>query len=66
MMLKILGRALTAIFSDEWFGAPRLWVPSVRYLQPWPQARPGKSGVAVARRQARKARTRRRQRHGCA
>ncbi len=64
MMRLILGRALSVIASM--FSTPRLWVPSARYLQPWPQARPGRSGVAAARRLARKARNRRRHRHGSA
>lgn len=62
MMRLILGRALSVISS--WFSAPRLWAPSTFYLQTWPHTRPGKSGVAAARRAARKARNRRRQRHG--
>lgn len=64
MMHLILGRALSVMASM--FSAPRLWGPSACYLQPWPPARPGKSGVVAARRQARKARNRRRQRHGAA
>jgi len=62
MMRLILGRALSVISS--WFSMAPLWVPSCRYQQSWPQVRPGKSGVAAARRAACKARNRRRQRHG--
>lgn len=40
---------------------PRGWVPSCRYLQPWPCVRLGKTGIAAAKRRARKARNRRRQ-----
>ncbi|SED79926.1 hypothetical protein [Pseudomonas anguilliseptica] len=60
MMRCLFGRLLVAI-ADL---LPRPWMSSVRYLQEWPQVRPGKSGVAAARRAARKARNRRRQRHG--
>lgn len=62
MMRRILGRALTAIFSDEWFTTPHMWVPPMHCLQQWPRVRPGKSGVAAARRAARKARNKRRAR----
>jgi hypothetical protein len=44
------------------FGTPRLWAPSCRYLIQWPSARPGKTGIAAARRKARKLRNRRRAR----
>lgn len=62
MMWRILGRWLKRL--STWLTRPPMWVPSVRYLQRWPQARPGKTGVAAARRAARKARNRRRQRYG--
>lgn len=62
MMRLILGRALSVISS--WFSVVPLWAPRCLYLQSWPQARPGKSGVTAARRAARKARNRRRQLHG--
>ncbi|MDG9783690.1 hypothetical protein [Metapseudomonas otitidis] len=62
MMRRILGLALSVIPS--WFSAMPVWVPRYHCLQAWPQARPGKSGVAAARRAARKLRNRRRLRHG--
>lgn len=62
MMRRILGRALTVIAS--FFSAAPAWAPSVHSQRPWPLARPGKSGVAAAKRRARKLRNRRRQRHG--
>lgn len=62
MMRWMFGRALAAI--SALFSTPRLWVPSASYLRPWPLVRPGKTGVAAARRAARKARNRWRQRHG--
>jgi hypothetical protein len=62
MRLPLFGHLLAALANL--FSTPRLWVPSYRYLQAWPQERPGKPGVAAAKRHARKARNRRRQRHG--
>lgn len=44
------------------FGMYRLWLPVVRYRGPFPADRPGKSGVAAARRAARKRRHMRRAR----
>lgn len=49
-------------FLDHLFTTPRLWVPSCRFLVPFPPERPGKSGVAAARRAAHKARRQRRAR----
>lgn len=49
-------------FLDRFFSTPRLWVPSCRFLVPFPPERPGKSGVAAARRAALKARRQRRAR----
>ena len=46
------------------FGTPRLWVPNCFHLVQWPQVRPGKTGIAAARRQARKQRNLRRARRG--
>lgn len=43
---------------------PRLWVPSCHYLLLPPSARPSKTGIAAAKRRARKARNYRRQRYG--
>lgn len=60
MMRLILGRALAVISS--WFTKPLLWPTYARCPQPWPQARPGKTGVTAARRAARKARNKRRAR----
>lgn len=62
MMRLILGRALSVISS--WFSTPFLWPSRACYQQSWPQVRPGKTGIAAAKRRARKARNRRRQRHG--
>lgn len=60
MMRCLFGRLLVAI-ADL---LPRPWMSSVRYLQEWPQVRPGKTGIVAARRAARKARnTRRARRH---
>lgn len=60
MMRCLFGRLLVAI-ADL---LPRPWMSSVRYLQEWPQVRPGKTGIAAARRAALKARnTRRGRRH---
>ena len=59
MMRCLFGRLLAAI-ADL---LPRPWMSSVRYLQEWPQVRPGKSGIAAARRLARKARNKRRAKH---
>lgn len=44
------------------FGMHRLWLPVVRYRVPFPVERTGKSGVAAARREARKRRHLRRAR----
>jgi hypothetical protein len=58
MMRRLLG------WFGALFGTPRLWVPSTLYLLQWPQVRPGKTGIAAARRQARKLRNQRRARRG--
>jgi hypothetical protein len=47
-------------FLDHLFGTPRMWVPNCRYQTPLPPIRIGKTGIAAARRAARKARNRRR------
>ncbi|MCY1562146.1 hypothetical protein D9M68_995020 [compost metagenome] len=47
------------LWLTRMFGTPRLWAPHTRYLEHWPAERPGKSGVAAIRRQARKLRQRR-------
>lgn len=49
-----------AAWIDELFGTTRFWVPPCFYINSWPQARLGKTGIAVARRKARKVRNRRR------
>jgi hypothetical protein len=54
-------RALMGWF-DRLFGTSRLWLPSARYLVQWPNMRPGRTGIAAARRKARKLRNRRRAR----
>ena len=58
MMRCLFGRLLVAI-ADM---LPRPWMSSVRYLQEWPLVRPGMTGIASARRVARKARNKRRAR----
>ena len=62
MMRRILGRALTVL--SPFFSTPHMWVPPMHCLQQWPRVRPGKTGIAAARRKARKARNQRRARHG--
>ena len=54
-------RALMGWFS-RLFGTGPLWVPNCFHLVQWPHLRPGKTGIAAARRQARKLRNRRRAR----
>lgn len=56
MMRRLLG------WISALFGTPRLWVPSPLCLITWPHLRTGKTGIAAARRQARKLRNRRRAR----
>jgi hypothetical protein len=45
------------------FGTALLHQPRCGYLVQWPNARHGKTGIAAARRKARKLRNRRRARH---
>lgn len=59
-MMRCLFFRLPAAIADL---LSRPWMSSVRYLQEWPQPRPGKTGVAAARRLARKARSKRRAKH---
>lgn len=51
------------LWLTRMFDVPRLGVPQARHLAHWPAERPGKSGVAAARRKARKLRNRRRALH---
>lgn len=50
----MIGQLLT--LAVGMFGMHRPWLPLLRYRAPFPQERPGKSGVAAARRSARKRR----------
>ena len=50
----MIGQLLT--LAVGMFGMYRPWLPLLRYQAPFPAERPGKSGVAAARRAARKQR----------
>ena len=56
MMRRLLGW-FSALFGTQWPCAT-----SFLYLTQWPAVRPGKTGIAAARRQARKQRNQRRAR----
>jgi hypothetical protein len=58
MMRRLLG------WLGALLGTGRQWVPSTLYLLQWPAVRHGKTGIAAARRQARKLRNQRRARRG--